>query len=124
MAGWKKRSAEPARTLNDKGIGAIAPNGGRHHGRLRRESREGLPAEFVAAEIPAARYAMFPHEGHVSQMRYTFNAIFTEWLPKSGLEPDRDAKGIPFCLERYGPGFDPQKGEGNIEIWVPVRKRG
>jgi AraC family transcriptional regulator len=87
------------------------------------ESEGSLPEGLVVVEVPARRYAIFPHETHVSQMPLTFQAIFDEWLPASGFQPDPDANGVAFCLERYGEAFNPQTGLGGIEIWLPVRDR-
>ena len=82
-----------------------------------------LPAEFDSIEIPAERYAVFAHEGHVSRMRYTFDAIFNQWLPASGMELVRSIENTPWCVERYGERFNPQTGMGDVEIWVPVKDR-
>jgi AraC family transcriptional regulator len=87
------------------------------------ESAEGLPEGLIVVEAPARRYAIFPHEGHVSRMPLTFQEIFGEWLPASGFHPDPDANGVAFCLERYGEGFNPQTGLGDIEIWLPVANK-
>ena len=43
-----------------------------------------LPSEFSRVQIPAQRYVIFPHREHVSKLRYTVNAIWTQWLPESG----------------------------------------
>jgi len=87
------------------------------------EDKAELPAEFHSVDLPAERYAVFAHEGHVSQMRFTFGAIFNEWLPASGFEVARATEGVPYCLERYGEKFNPKTGMGDVEIWVPVKKR-
>jgi predicted transcriptional regulator YdeE len=28
---------------------------------------------------------------------------------------------MPNFIEYYGPGFDPESGSGEVEIWVPLR---
>ena len=76
----------------------------------------GLPADFTIKEIPAQRYAVFAHMGHVSTMCETIDAAFNQWLPKSECK----TTGNPDFLERYGAGFDPVTGRGDIEIWLPV----
>jgi AraC family transcriptional regulator len=78
-----------------------------------------LPKDFVQASLPAQRYAVFAHEGHVSKLKDTMDAIW-KWFPTSGLEHARTA-GAPAFFERYGEEFDPQKGTGGIEVWVPVK---
>jgi AraC family transcriptional regulator len=75
-----------------------------------------LPADFARIRIPAHRYAVFTHPGHVSTIRQTWNTIWGQWLPDSGLE----AADAP-DFERYGPSFDPQSGAGGFEIWLPVK---
>lgn len=74
------------------------------------------------AIIPAGRYAVFAHRGHVSEIRKTCDAIGTEWLPKSGKEHFRSEPGAPDFFERYGPGFNPETGLGDIEVWFPIKK--
>jgi AraC family transcriptional regulator len=74
-----------------------------------------LPADFSHIELPPRRYAVFPHRGHVSTLRQTIHAIWN-LLPQSGHEAATDC-----FFERYGEGFDPRTGTGDIEVWVPVR---
>jgi AraC family transcriptional regulator len=73
-----------------------------------------LPAEFARASLPAARYAAFRVETHVSELRHAFAAVYDDWLPASGLR----AAGVDF--ERYGPEFDAARGAGAIELWIAV----
>jgi AraC family transcriptional regulator len=79
----------------------------------------GLPDGFADVRLPAQRYAVFAHEGHVSKLKDTMTAIW-EWLPQSGHEHARTA-GAPAFFERYGEEFDPQTGMGGIEVWVPIK---
>jgi len=74
-----------------------------------------LPAGFAAVRIPAHRYAVFDHPGHVSMLRRTHHTIWSHWLPASGL---RMADSPNF--ERYGADFDPISGTGPVEVWMPV----
>jgi AraC family transcriptional regulator len=83
-------------------------------------SATGLPAGFTTVKIPAQRYAVFPHREHVSKLRGTLDAI-SKWLPTSGLEAARGLGDAPDFFERYGEGFDPRTGTGDIEIWIPVK---
>lgn len=78
-----------------------------------------LPDGFSHVRLPAQRYAVFAHEGHVSKLKDTMMAIW-EWLPTSGHEHAR-TPGAPAFFERYGEEFDPQTGTGGIEVWVPIR---
>jgi len=74
------------------------------------------PPALQTLNLPDATYAVFAHDGHVSALRSTIDAIFNDWLPRSGRETAAD----PHLLERYGDGFNPQTGEGDIELWVAL----
>jgi AraC family transcriptional regulator len=75
-----------------------------------------LPPELSRLRVPANRYAVFTHSGHVSAIRSTWSTIWSKWLPKSGHQladaPD---------FERYDSRFDPRTGNGEVEIWVPLK---
>jgi AraC family transcriptional regulator len=73
---------------------------------------------FVSISIPEHHYAVFAHGGHVSKLKDTITAIWNEWLPASGYKTGM----MPGLLERYGEGFDPGTGLGDIEVWVPVQR--
>ncbi|WP_068824688.1 AraC family transcriptional regulator [Pseudomonas sp. BMS12] len=75
-----------------------------------------LPAGFRLQRLPARRYAVFRHGGHISSIHETFVAIFQRWLPASGLQ----AADAPE-FERYSGDFDPMAGTGHVEVWVPLR---
>jgi AraC family transcriptional regulator len=75
------------------------------------------PPELQVMDIPARTYAIFSHKGHVTSLRSTIGAAYGDWLPRSGRQAAEDASFI----EYYGPGFDPDSGTGDIEIWVPVK---
>jgi len=85
------------------------------------DQRSGLPAGFSTLDVPALRYAVFTHPGHVSELQETIGAIWRDWFPKSGHELVERSGDIPGMFERYGEGFDPQTGLGDIELWVPVK---
>ena len=74
-----------------------------------------LPPELSRVRVPANRYAVFTHRGHISAIRSTWATIWNKWLPKSGHQladaPD---------FERYDSRFDPRTGSGEVEIWVPL----
>lgn len=77
----------------------------------------GLPKHFARVRIPPYHYAVFTHRGDVSTLRRTITAIWDDWLPRSGIAL---ADGPNF--ERYGADFDPTRGTGTIEIWLPVQR--
>ena len=78
----------------------------------------GLPSEFRHIQIEPQQYAVFTHEGHVSSIRNTCYTIWNQWLPESDYE---QAESLDF--ERYDERFDPQTGNGIVEIWVPVKAK-
>jgi AraC family transcriptional regulator len=75
-----------------------------------------LAPELSRVRVPANRYAVFTHYGHISAIRSTWSTIWSKWLPKSGHQladaPD---------FERYDARFDPRSGTGEVEIWVPLK---
>lgn len=75
-----------------------------------------LPTELASFSIPAQRYAVFRHDGHVSEVGATINAIFNSWAPASG----HKFGDTPNCLERYGAEFDGLTGNGGFDILIPV----
>lgn len=79
-----------------------------------------LRSDFQFVEIPAQRYAVFLHEGHVSQLYDTLCNIWNEWLPASGNKHSRPNHGGTAFFERYGEGFDPLTGRGDMQVWIPI----
>jgi AraC family transcriptional regulator len=77
-----------------------------------------LDGDLTGFRLPAQRWAIFPHEGHVTTIASTIDAVFTRALPAAGLTPG----DMPDLLERYDERFDPWGGGGGFEIWVPVKK--
>jgi AraC family transcriptional regulator len=84
-------------------------------------SCSGLPADFDCVSIPAQRYAVFGHRGHLSTIYETCEAIAHDWLPRSGHKAPPVREGAPDFFERYSREFNPQTGTGGIEIWVPIQ---
>jgi AraC family transcriptional regulator len=75
-----------------------------------------LPTGLTSLHVPAHRYAVFTHRGHVAGVRATITAIWNKWFPESGYKPTEAP-----TIERYGPEFDPRTGLGGFEIWVAVQ---
>jgi AraC family transcriptional regulator len=67
-------------------------------------------------DIPAQRYAVFAHAGHISTMRRTAYSIWAQYFPNSAHVPT----GGP-NFERYGTEHDAETGHGLVEVWVPIR---
>jgi len=83
-------------------------------------SSSGLPGDFSVITIPAQKYAVFPHRGHVSELRETLDGI-DKWLPGSGLEAACGSAETPSFFERYSEEFDPRTGMGGMEVWIPIK---
>lgn len=65
--------------------------------------------------LPAGRYAVFEHQGHISSISETWAAIFDQWMPNA----DEEVTDGPE-FEFYAKDFDPN-GEGRVSIWIPVK---
>ena len=79
------------------------------------ESFDAVPKELGRMRVPAARYAVFLHEGNVATIQETWRQIFS-WLPKSGMQSNQTPD-----FEIYGANFDGATGEGGVEIWLGVK---
>lgn len=75
-----------------------------------------LPQALSRVHLPARRYAVFSHRGHISTIRSTVYTIWNKWLPESGFA----AADAP-DFERYDDRFDPTSGSGVVEIWIPMK---
>ncbi|MGE7467992.1 AraC family transcriptional regulator [Bosea sp. NPDC003192] len=75
-----------------------------------------LSDEFARLSVPEQLCAVFEHSGHITGIKQTFEAIWRDWLPKSGREP---AMGV--TLELMDERFDGATGNGIVEIWVPLK---
>lgn len=77
----------------------------------------GLPKGLTPLRIDAPRYAIFRHNGNVSTIHETMNAIYEEFMPTVA------TKRVPAAsfVERYGPSFDPKTGGGGFDILVPLK---
>ncbi len=72
--------------------------------------------DLTRLRIQPQTYAVFLHRAHISQVRSTHAAIWSQGLRRLG----RQAIDAPF-FERYSSSFDSETGEGGLEIWVPIR---
>ncbi len=94
---------------NDKGRGFYYMAG------VAVSSTAAVPDDLRLVQLPEQRYAVFTHQGNVSQLFDTMCAIYAQWVPSAG-----DVLADAPCFERYGEDFDPQTGIGTIEIWLPL----
>ena len=75
-----------------------------------------LPSDLDRLRVPACKYAVFHHAGHISGIRSTWNTIWSRALPESGFEL-ADAP----IFERYGEEFDGHAGTGGVDLFVPIK---
>ena len=80
------------------------------------KSCDGVPKELGRMRVPAARYAVFLHEGNVATIQDTWKEILERWLPRSGMQSNQTPD-----FEVYGERFDGASGEGGVEIWLGVK---
>jgi AraC family transcriptional regulator len=85
------------------------------------ESASGIPAEFSVVTVPAQRYAIFLHRGHISRLQETFDVVWRKALPESGYKIARAVTGAPDFFEFYTSAFDPNTLTGDIELWIPIQ---
>jgi AraC family transcriptional regulator len=76
---------------------------------------DALPSELQRMRLPAQRYAVFRHPGHISEIRSVWRTIWSEWVPQRV----RKLSDAPF-FEVYPEAFDPVSGTGGYEIWLPI----
>jgi AraC family transcriptional regulator len=74
-----------------------------------------LPRGMTTLQVPARKYVVFTHKGHIAGIRSTISAIWNQWFPASGYK----AIDAP-TLERYGEEFNPNTGLGGVEVWVAI----
>lgn len=74
-----------------------------------------MPPSCARLSIPAHRYAVFEHRGHISTIQQTYATIWDEWLPAHQL-----ASSDAPSLERHKETFDPRTGDGGVDIWIPI----
>src|SRR5262249_37242258 len=74
-----------------------------------------IPDGMIALSIPAGRYAVFTHQGHISRIGDTVKQV---WGPRLPAAPCRHEPRPDF--EQYDERWDPQAGLGEIDIWVPI----
>lgn len=75
-----------------------------------------LPASFTTLRVAATQYAVFRHSGNVISIHETVREAFHVFGPKF---EGRRAPGVEL-LERYGEAFDPESGEGGVDILFPL----
>ncbi|QVX16699.1 GyrI-like domain-containing protein [Pseudomonas congelans] len=68
-------------------------------------------------KVPTQNYAAFRHLGHISAIHKTFFTIFNHWIPRSRYEL-ADASEF----EQHSSDFEPSKGSGYLDVWIPLSR--
>jgi len=74
-----------------------------------------IPEGMASVALPAGRYAVFSHEGHISDIGRT---VYTIWN-KALTDAELTTRAAP-DFELYDARFNAQTGRGTVEIWIPV----
>jgi AraC family transcriptional regulator len=74
-----------------------------------------VPEGMLRRIVPAGRYALFTHVGSLDGLARTMIQIYSQWLPKSGVQ----LRNAPH-LERYDSRFDPRSDKSEFDILLPV----
>ena len=78
---------------------------------------ENIPATCVVKPIPAGHYLKFKHHGVSSKVQYTYQSIYSDFLPDTSYRLD-----TPLNFEFYGPDYLGPYNENSVsEIYIPVR---
>lgn len=123
-AQWQRFMSGPCQQIEHRrpgipvGVNMRSEDGGLIYVCAAEVSRFGkLPKGLMEITIAPARYVVFAHDGHVTEMRETYSAIWNDWFPKSGYRP-AETPGF----ERHNETFDPRTGNGGVTIWIPLTK--
>lgn len=74
-----------------------------------------IPSGMEELVVPAGKYAIFTHKGHITKLGMTMKYIYGSWLPKSGLQL-RHAPEI----EVYDQRFRHDSEESELDVYIPV----
>lgn len=75
-----------------------------------------IPKGMVKVEVPAGKYAVFTHKGHIENISHTVNYIYGSWLPKA----KEEVRHAPH-VELYDHRFGVNSPDSEMEICVPVK---
>jgi AraC family transcriptional regulator len=75
-----------------------------------------VPKGLIQLTVPAQTYAVFAHDGHISEIGRTYHAIWNDWVPPDGRQIADGAS-----IERHRETFDTRTGFGGVDIFIPVR---
>ena len=113
------RAEEIEEPVAGVGYGLCCPGDERGHFRyvagIESKASAVVPEGMEAVAVPNAKYAVFTHSGHISDLPKTVYTIWNKTMPEAGLSPSGGVE-----LEIYDQRFDAQTGRGSVEIWIPV----
>lgn len=76
-----------------------------------------IPSKMQTVTLPAGKYAVFTFRGKSQDsLQPVVDYIYKAWFPQSTCQLNEQAK---YDFARYGEILD-EKGQSNIEVWVPV----
>lgn len=78
-------------------------------------STAAAPKDMDSVDLPAGRYAIFTHAGHIADLP---NFVYSVW--NSALEANNLTHRKAPDFELYDKRFDVSTGRGLVEIWIPV----
>ena len=75
-----------------------------------------VPFDFILKILPAAKYAVFTHQGPVETIPLTYEFIYGQWLLPSDFH-----LVAPFDFEFYDHEFNPDQSETlELKIYIPI----
>ncbi len=77
-----------------------------------------LPDGLELLTLAGGDYAVFTYRGAADRAEGFIRAIFTEWLPGAGLQPDNSRPHLAVMGDKYR-GNAPESEE---EFWIPVKQ--
>ncbi|MEM8536374.1 MAG: AraC family transcriptional regulator [Pseudomonadota bacterium] len=119
---WQRlnaRAHEIAEITQQAGYGVICEGDGdgnyRYVAGFAVSAGAAIPAGMRDVKIPAGRYAVFTHKGHIADFPKTVYIVWNKALPDAGLTP-REAPEF----ELYDQRFDIATGRGVVARWIPI----
>lgn len=116
---FNARMAEIETDTDSRAYGVCCDADGAGHFRyvagLEVAASSGIPQGMDDVTIPAGRYAVFTHTGHIADFPKTVYSVWNKALPDAGLEPRQAPE-----FEVYDKRFDVATGRGVVELWIPV----
>ncbi len=75
-----------------------------------------IPKELKSVNIPESTYAVFKHNGPLSEIDQTYDRIYGSWIPLTGNIPTMDLDIIVVDQR-----FESQSYNSGIDILIPIQ---